>query len=306
MSDREQAQRFWDAESAERRYVTWMDDPRVRQAINARIDPASPMWPIDWLAAQLRGRRVERALSIGCGAGELERDLIRRDLCRSIDAFDGSISSVRAAIRAGIGDRVRYYVADFNRPALPHSRYDLVLFHQSLHHVGKIEKLLAAVLRALRPDGLLYLDEYVGPSSTEWTPERIAPVQRVYEAIPRAVRTRDVLDYPIQPHDPSEAIRSSEILPQLAVGFRIRARRDYGGNLLSIVYPNVRWSGAEPRLLDDLIARDQEMSRAASFYALILAEPKRGLGRAAALLRYFAAPKLARIGRELRKFTVRR
>ena len=47
------------------------------------------------------------------------------------------------------------------------------------------------------------------------------------------------------------------------------------------------------------------MSRAGSFYALVLAEPNRGLRRAAALARYFTAPKLSRIARELRKFTVR-
>ena len=107
------------------------------------------MWPIELLELFLRGRKFDRGLSIGCGSGELERQLIERGFCRSFDAFDGSVFSLniarRQANRAGMGDRIRYFAADFNEPVLPNSRYDIIFFHQSAHHVGKLEKLYRAL-----------------------------------------------------------------------------------------------------------------------------------------------------------------
>ena len=104
---------------------------------------------------------------MGCGTGALERDLVRRDLCAHVDAFDGSLASLALARsearREGMADRIRYLAADFNRPALPRATWDLILFHQSVHHVARLERVYRDVARALAPDGLLYLDEYVGP-----------------------------------------------------------------------------------------------------------------------------------------------
>src|SRR5262249_50892993 len=155
---------------------------------------------------------------------------------------------------------IRYYAADFNEPALPRSHYDAVFFHQSLHHVGKLEKLLKAVLLALKPEGLLYLDEYVGPSRTAWVDASLLRHQReFYAAVARDVRKRDDVPVPIAYDDPSEAIRSGEILAKLRVGFELEQQRDYGGNLLTLLYPAVDWTRADSQLLTQMIECEDEL-----------------------------------------------
>ncbi|MGZ8866845.1 MAG: class I SAM-dependent methyltransferase [Thermoanaerobaculia bacterium] len=302
MSGPPDARHFWDREILEQSHVSWLEHPLIRAYVNEQMGG----WPFDWFERWLGGRRFERALSIGCGGGALERDLIKREICRSVDAFDGSVGSLhlarKAAVAEGMADRIRYFASNFNEPVLPLRTYDLVLFHQSAHHVAKLEKLYRAILRSMKSDAILYLDEYVGPSRSDWTDERIAEHRRVFSSLPREVRDGDVLSFPIQDDDPSEAIRSSEIEPQLVFGFKTLARRPYGGTLLSVIFPRLL-----PGVGDDMVKRLIEEERRllkvghASYYTIVVARPRRGLLRPHASLHYFAVPKLKRVVREIRR-----
>jgi len=301
------AAQFWDQQSVAPTHVNWMGDQTVRDYINESISGSPHIWPISWFLQFLGERRFGRALSIGCGTGPLERDLIRRGICRQVDAFDGSPGSIdvarKLADEEGFGGRIHYYVDDFNEPKLPRSAYDAVFFHQSLHHVAKLEKLMAAILRTLRKDGLLYIDEYIGPSRFDWNDALIAPHQAVFARIPAELRLYDPLPLPIQPDDPSEAIRSSEIMPQLARGFRLLARRDYGGTILSVLYPMIDWSRAPESLPGDLVAAEKHAlaSGLPPYHAIAVATPKRAPMRWLALLGYFVTPKVRRVRWEIRK-----
>jgi len=304
MSDVTRAGDFWDREVVDPVHTSWMEDLRIRERINAMIGGTEPMWPIDWFDRWLGGRKFERGLSIGCGTGPLERDLVKRGLCKSIDAFDGSVHSLliaqRAAREAGLSDRIRYFASDFNRPALPRKRYDIVFFHQSLHHVGKLEKLYRAVLLALKPGGHLYLDELIGPSRTQWTDALAAAQREVYGTIPRDLKTMDEMPFPIQPDDPSEAIRSGEIMEQLRIGFDIEELRGYGGNLLAVLYPLIDWHRAPEDLIPRLMREeDRLLEKEQSYYAIVVARPARGVRKLYASWRWFAEPKLKRIRYEL-------
>jgi SAM-dependent methyltransferase len=288
---------FWDREIVEQKHIPWMGIPEVRQYINQLIGGDEMLWPMDWLQRWLAGRRFGRVLSIGCGGGALERQLIESGLAQSVDAFDGSVNSLRlarqAADAAGYGAAIRYFAADFNEPSLPARTYDAVFFHQSAHHVGKLEKLYRAILRALKADGLLYLDEYVGPSSCDWNDALIAPQRAEYAAIDPRLRTHEVLPYPIQVDDPTEAIRSSEIEPQLRIGFEVVARRPMGGTLLALLMPQLRIELLTPAIIERLINRERALLAGGmpSYYAIIVARPKRGMRKTWARLRYFIEPK---------------
>ncbi|HUP60069.1 MAG TPA: methyltransferase [Thermoanaerobaculia bacterium] len=303
----EAAARFWDRESEQPSHINWMADPRVRAYANQLVSGAPDAWPMDWLISILNGRRFRRALSIGCGSGALERDLIARNLCDTIDAFDASPVSIdtarRLANEAGIGHRIHYSVRDFNNPHLPRRAYDLIAFHQSLHHVAKMERLLREILRALNPNGLLYLDEYVGPSRFDWNDTLIAPHRAWFnEHVPQDARLNDPMPYPIATDDPSEALRSDEIVRQISRGFRILQRRDYGGTLLSVIYPMVKWDLAPASLVPDLLEAEEAMiaSGAPSYYTVIVAAPKRLVARMKARAAYWLTSKLRRLRWEIR------
>jgi SAM-dependent methyltransferase len=295
MSDLPSATKFWDSEVVERRHSEWMGCIEVREYLNTLIGGSRGVWPFDWLERLLAGRRLPRALSIGCGTGALERDLIRRGISERCDAFDGSIGSLAIAKaeaeREGFGDRIRYFAADFNEPALPRGVYDIVLFHHSLHHVGKLEKLLPAVMKALKPDGLLYLDEYVGPSRNYWKDEVFTRQRALFlETVPQDVRKVEVLPLPIVHEDPSEAVRSGEILEQVRVGFDVVAQQGYGGNLLSLFYAAVDWDRAPAGLVTRLIETERAWlaSGEQDYLMLLLAKPKRVPARWIAFARYIA------------------
>jgi len=282
---------FWDREVAQPTHTSWMEPLEVRHYINEQISGDRGVWPPEWLKERLNGRVFERALSLGCGTGKLERDLVALGICKRIDAFDGSVASLAEARRRAEGT-IRYFASDFNRPALPRNVYDAAFFHQSLHHVAKLEKLLRAVLRALKPSGVLYLDEFIGPSRHEWNDERLEPYWQIYKTIPPERRWFEIMPMPVQWNDPSEAVRSSDIVPQLRVGFRIDEFRGYGGNVLSVLFPAL--SRVEPPLLQELIALDKAAIAAGQphFHAVIVARPASGLRRAMAMARYFVEPKL--------------
>lgn len=306
MTDIHSTRAFWDNEIVDPTHTPWMAHPVVRTHLNRSIDPSQPSWPIEWFARYIGKKRFRRGLSIGCGGGALERSLIDHDLCTIVDAFDASMQSLYLAReesrRRRMGNRIRYFAADFNEALfLPRHAYDIVFFHQSLHHVAKLEKLLRAVLLTLKPGGLLYLDEYVGPSRGDWTEALLEVQEREYATIPRELRKTDRLALPIQEDDPSEAIRSGEILEQLRVGFDLVEKRDYGGNLLAVVYPNLQQT--DDQTVRTMIEHEQVLLRsgAQSFYTVLVARSKTGNAAKLASLQYFAAPKLKRIAREVRR-----
>jgi SAM-dependent methyltransferase len=291
VTDFDAARAFWDAESEHHSHTSWLEHPEFSLYALRQIDPVNAEWPVDWFQIGLRGRRFRRGLSIGCGAGAFERDIAHHDLCDEIFAFDASYASLRAACDEGNGGaptRVRYFAADFNRVALPRRTFDIVFFHQSLHHVENIEALLSEVMATLRRGGVLYLDEYIGPSRFDWTDERLKPHRAAFAALPESVRAVPQLELPIQQDDPSEAVRSSDILPLLQVGFEIEAFRPYGGNILSVLYPKLHRDRLTDETVEALIAADRKLVQETneSYYGVVIARPKRGLAGWQAARRY--------------------
>jgi SAM-dependent methyltransferase len=292
VTDFDAARAFWDAESEHHSHTSWLEHPEFSLYALRQIDPVNAEWPVDWFQIWLRGRRFRRALSIGCGTGAFERDIASHNLCDEIFAFDASYASLRAAGgERGTGHsptRIRYFAADFNTVTLPRRAFDIVFFHQSLHHVDRIEELLIEVMTSLRRGGLVYLDEYIGPSRFDWTNERLQPHRAAFAALPEHMRAVPDLELPIQQDDPSEAVRSSDILPLLRVGFDVRAFRPYGGNILSVLYPKLKPDALTSETVDALIAADRKLVQETneSYYGVVVARPRRGLAGWLAARRY--------------------
>lgn len=276
----DRADRYWTAAFAHGGITTWMSEVLVRRAINERVTGCPDEWPMEWFQFEYCVEPFELGLSIGCGAGELERDVRRKNLCRAIvgvDISEGAIVSAdQEAKKEGL-EGISYTRADFNRLDLEPNCFDVVFFHQSMHHVAELEHCIDQVRRAMKPGAVLFLDEYIGPSRGEWSKSLVMGAERVLRRVPPEIRVVDDVSLPILEDDPSEAIRSSEIMPLVAANFDLVARRDYGGNLLSLVHPLVRWSklddGHRFQLLRELVRREDVLLRlgAPSFYSVIVA-----------------------------------
>jgi 2-polyprenyl-3-methyl-5-hydroxy-6-metoxy-1,4-benzoquinol methylase len=270
---------FWGRVAAGDPLVTWLHEPTVRRYVNSSISGDPNVWPMDALAPSFGP--VRNALSLGCGDGTLDRHLRRSGLCESVTGIDISERSLEVArakaAEEGL-DGIRYVRGDFNALDLEAGTYDAAFFQQSLHHVEKLEGCLEAVAAALKPNGMLYLDEYIGPSRSQWHHGLLAEADAVYRTLPRAVRRRRRLALPVDRRgDPSEAVRSSEIVAEVSRRFEIETRRDYGGNFLSVIHPHLdltRVGEAErDSILESIIAAERAVlaAGAVAYYTVIVA-----------------------------------
>ncbi len=99
---------YWDSIEAHSRVEEiWGSHPLVRARINRRISGDPHTWTTSWLAKRLEGMpRLREAVSIGCGMGHFERDLVRLDLVDRITGIE--ISPVCVAEARGGGGSGRH------------------------------------------------------------------------------------------------------------------------------------------------------------------------------------------------------
>lgn len=95
--------KFWDdhdlISSAEVRY--WLAVRAIREAVNQRLTGDPDLLFIEAWVRSFEGKwPLERALSVGCGAGELERGIVDLGVVRRCDGIDVGEASLEAARRA--------------------------------------------------------------------------------------------------------------------------------------------------------------------------------------------------------------
>lgn len=277
----------------------WMAHPAVRARSNflASGDPAQDAY--DRLAALLRERGwklpIPRSISIGCGFGGLERDLSARGMVSKVDAYDIAAGAVveaeRQARQLGLL-HVRYHVADLEQIDLAPGSVDAVFAHSSVHHVERLDALYAAARRALRPGGVLHLHEYVGPTRFQWTDAQLRLANEFLDSLPPRLRRlpngdlKEALRRPTIEEmiaaDPSEAIRSEDLIPALAPHFDIIEHCPLGGTLAHIalggIAQNFDPASPEDAAVLDTLFRMEDAAMAAgtigSDFATITASPK--------------------------------
>ena len=267
--------RFWGRAFDHGGLRTWMSEEVVRRYINRSVTGSPDVWPIEWLQARVPSPFAS-AVSLGCGEGSLERDLLAKGLCVSILGIDISAAALKLAEARAEG-RIQYREGDLNALELPAAAFDAAFFHQSLHHVEDLDRCLSVTASALSPGAVVYLDEYVGPSRGEWSASHIRQASELFAQLPASVKRSRRLKLPIDWRDPTEAVRSSEILSAVSRHFRVIERRDYGGNFLSVIHPHLRLdhleAGERAALLQSLIDAEQEYLAAGhdSYYAVLIA-----------------------------------
>jgi SAM-dependent methyltransferase len=286
---------IWGRRFAQGGIRTWMHEPVVRRYINTSVSGSPDCWPIDWLRSLLGSHRFSTAVSLGCGDGPLERDLLAKGICSSLLGIDISLGALELARERAAAQRlvgVEYRQGDLNSLRLPGRGFEAAFFHQALHHVENLDGCLTTTASALHPGGLLYLDEYVGPSRGDWTHALIAEADRLFVSLPKSVKRRRHIAAPIDRRDPTEAVRSSRILPTVAHYFQVQVRRDYGGNFLAVIHPHLRLDHLSPATRDEvlleIIQAEQEhlKSGVASYYTVLMAtplpQPQGGIGQSVA------------------------
>jgi SAM-dependent methyltransferase len=235
---------------------SWTGLPAVHANHNYLVTGDRDIYWVDWLRDRyFPGRNAGDVLSLGCGNGHLDRIFGQRGLAmRSLTGFDISPAAVARAQSlteaASLAPAIRYRAVDLNRSDLPRGAYDFVYFFQSLHHIEALEHLLDGVRRALRPGGLLLVNEFVGPTRFQWTDEQVRVATELLATLPTALRadlatglTKTGIDRPtvgeMVAGDPSEAVRSGEIETVLRSRFEVLGEWNWGGTINHLVFQGI-------------------------------------------------------------------
>jgi len=324
----------------------WLELESVQRRLNRKVSGDPNM---DWVTYTLTKYYsdqlpVSRFLSLGCGQGQLERRLAKMGAFVRCDAVDLAESSVnRARYLAGdFGyDHIYYRVEDANRIVLPGNMYDTVWIAGALHHFDTLEHVLQQIATALRPRGLLVLNEYVGPNRFQFARHQSDIIESVNSLLPfryRSIiypsasvglsagltRISDLRKYveratakilegdflgvvqrrisnmrarvrgtqnirlkanlptksSVIAVDPSEAVRSADIVPVLTSLFDIVEFRPLGGSILQFLLADIAGnfrSEEGKQLLEMLFAIEDTLMATGdleSDFAYIVARPK--------------------------------
>nr|WP_152897370.1 class I SAM-dependent methyltransferase [Pseudomonas piscis] len=235
--------------------VYWRAVPAIQRRHQQKATAGSghDYWVSYCLDTFLGGRLpVARMLSVGCGTGDLERDLYNLKAFQHCDALDiapAALDTARAQATALGAGSIDYQLLDIERTALPSAHYDAVWFNGSMHHIRELESVCANVRQALKPDGWLFLNEYLGANHFAFDEIQCAAISHAFALIPPSMRHSFVqgshgqvqnqvpLPDPLEvvKVDPSEAVRSQDILRVVQEHFDIRAFNACGGTLLQFL-----------------------------------------------------------------------
>ena len=252
------------AESKDWQGLYWQSYILTARHINEDIsgDP-----DVNWLTftkQRFFQKPVDLALSLGCGYGIVERVGIEEEIARRFEAYDIAPEAVAVAAeeaeKAGIGDKIDYAAADLNTIELGPERYGAVFAAQTLHHIEALEYLLDQIHGSLTKDGLFVVNEYVGPKRFQFPDAYLPLMDGLLAALPeshrRSLKDGRVKEKAVRPKehevydvDPSESVRSDEIMGLLEERFEIVYRADFGGTLLQFVLSDIagNFDPAEPR-----------------------------------------------------------
>ena len=158
-------------------------------------------------------------LSIACGCGELERGFFQKGYFSTIHGCDISFESIeiakQKADQLNHNGAITYSVIDCNSQPFS-GKYDVIVAKSCVHHIERLEFFFNNVKQALNPGGLFIQAEYVGPTRFQHSRFLIGGVNLLLRLLPKNHRNRskykrlkmvDVMK------DPSEAVRSDEIIP---------------------------------------------------------------------------------------------
>ena len=273
--------------------VQWDEIPAVRRRW-LTIGPAGSgvSFPEHVARTWLADRPGLRALSPGCGTGVWEIDWARLGVFGNITGIDISPEQIERAGQlakdAGLDHVLSYRVADARQVLRDEGQFDVVLALQALHHFRHVEGTMELIARALRPDGLLIFDDYVGPSKYQWASAQIRAANALLAGLPAERRVQNdgrIKRRVLRPSllsmrldDPADAAESAALMPSLRRHFTIVEEHSYGSilplALQDIAHNFTADDPATAQAVEQCIAaEDEALARLGANFVLAVCRP---------------------------------
>lgn len=203
----------------------------------------------------LKGRKQLKMLSAGSGISSHEMIFASFNCMGKVECLDLSAPMLKKAAdfarEKDLNHKMEFRVEDINRTNLPEKSYDIILFNSSLHHFRNIDVLLDKIKKSLTPEGILIINEYTGPARLQFRKEQIRVSNNILKNyIPKKYRKRlatNILKKQISGPgylrmlitDPSEAVESDKILPEIHKRFKTFEEKAIGGDILMPVLKDI-------------------------------------------------------------------
>lgn len=246
--------RFWNdfhiTKSKQR--IHWWDSPTIVEHCQRLVtgDPKTDIYA--FLKKRFVPDTLRKGLSICGGSGDFERGVIDSGICKSIDIYEIAEERVKEGIRLAKegGYDITFHIEDVNTARFKEDHYDVFFSWSVLHHIENLEGVFKNVNNALKKGGLLVIQEFIGPNKFQWTDKQIEIVNALLRTLPDRFKknpeTGELITFIERPTieqmnqtDPSEAIRSQDIIPLLKKFFNIKTIRYFGGSIFNLLFNGI-------------------------------------------------------------------
>ncbi|MEX2255314.1 MAG: class I SAM-dependent methyltransferase [Acidimicrobiia bacterium] len=244
MSELSRAANTWDTIDIDRvRQVAWLSLEQVATDLDDSFAPDSTSTAFvgDLLSERFPGESlIGAALVCGDMAGErMYFENLPTAEFTHVDGYDISRVSLERYTPDGL--TFEPHVVDCNRLDLPADRYHLIVALHGAHHVFNLGNFFYQANKALKPNGLLYMYEWIGPEYLQIPRTNHAVASAlVLSLFRRSERTTHMgevkgrwLQSDPSSFDPSEACNSRELYPQFQKYFRTIRAHEHG----ALMYP---------------------------------------------------------------------
>jgi len=210
----------------------------------------------------------ENVLIVGCGNGWLERRLYDNGVSKNFEAFDISEKYIQQAEQEKGNRPIKYFIDDINNlQNINSKKYDAVFNFAILHHATEIENAMKKLAGCLKPNGLMFNEEYVGPAKNQYDDKHLELMLDVNSDLPEQFRSKNTLRPPLANFriEPTEAIHSDLVRPVFEKYFDIVYERNLNGGIAyQILWNNIeKFDNSDPearKWLEYLLENDRKLS----------------------------------------------
>ena len=242
--------------------TNWWDIPAVQTRWNKMISGDENTDFRDYLINHhLKDKKDLKVLSLGSGTCQHEiyyagfKDIFSEILC--VDLGLNNIENAQQIVKEKQLNNIYFKCEDIYKTAFKDNYYDLVVFHASLHHFSQLDELFKnKILPALKDNGHLFINEYVGANRFQFPKKQIQTINNALNIIPKEYKVRGATNliknkfygnglFRVYLADPSESVSSENILEAVYTYFNVVEERSFGGNILMSVFKDIAYHFVE-------------------------------------------------------------
>lgn len=233
---------YWDEHVGDHlsSFFHWEANEPIMAHQNVRVSGDKQVTALNWFWRKYGP--FQDVANLGTGTGILEHALCSLpDFKGRVIGYDISPHSLEIARKnCSAFPNARFEVADLNTKIWDPACFDVVTANGALHHIEALDWCLGQIERSLRPSGLLYVNDYIGPQRFQWSDLQMRVANELLESVPRKWISREKVarcdpDTLIK-QDPSEAVCSHFIEDTITFHFQIIERKPRGGTLLAPIF----------------------------------------------------------------------